>query len=368
MAEKTIYTYNPDYCAHPGDYLEEVLEMRGMKKRDIAERLDITVKTISQIINRKAYITPEMSLQFERVLGISASIWNNMSSSYRLFEARIDENKELEKNVSWLKCFPIKDLQHYGLLPDFANKKDILEALLAFFGVSSPEVWDLHYKRMLKNVCCKKSEVYHDNIYHMASWMRAGELAAQKITTKPYSKDLLKKQIQIIRGLTVQKVETFENKMVKLCADAGVALVFVPEFDKTHIWGITKWIGTDKAMILMSLRYKTNDHFWFTFFHEAGHILLHGKKDIFIDSKKTDKSEQETNANDFSANIMIPQNEYLEFIKMNDFSLSGIIRFANKTGIHPGIVVGRIQHEALVSYSDNNQLKVKFEFKNMPGM
>jgi HTH-type transcriptional regulator/antitoxin HigA len=368
MIEKTLFPYKPDYSVHPGEYLEEVLESRGIKKREAADRLSISVKTISQIINKKAYITPDMAIQFERVLGISANIWNNMSSDYRLHEARRSENSRLEKDVIWIEQFPIKDLKKRGFLPDTTNKEVLFGALLSFFGVSSPVAWNTHYNKVLKSVCCKKSVVYDDNLPHLASWIREGELRAQSINTGLYSKKIFKKNLDKIRLLTVERVESFLPKLVNLCAEAGVAVVFVPECGKTHIWGITRWISAKKALIILSLRYKTNDHLWFPFFHEAGHILLHGKKFTFIENRKEAKTgkitafKQEEQANEFASNILIPEIEYKSFVNAGFFSPHSIDRFAKKVNIHRGIVVGRLEHDGVIRYGRFQHFKEKFIF------
>lgn len=369
MAENILYPHNPDYSVHPGEYLEEVLESRGIKKREAADRLSISVKTISQIINKKAYITPDMAIQFERVLGISANIWNNMSSDYRLHEARFNENTRLEKDVSWITQFPIKDLRARKFLPDTGNKEELLDGLLAFFGVSGPDAWEKYYKKFFASVCCKKSGAYEDNLPHLASWIREGEIKAQSIATGTYSKKKFREQLDKIRQLTVEPVETFELKLVSLCAEAGVAVVFVPECEKTHVWGITRWLNSKKAMIILSLRGKTNDHFWFSFFHEAGHILLDGKKFIFVENNKRNNKEkvkipkEEERANEFAGNILIPQDEYDKFV-FNTFKFSAysIEEFAKKINIHKGIVVGRLQHDGLIRYYQFKDFLERFEF------
>lgn len=369
MAEKILYPHMPDYSVHPGEYLEEVLESRGIKKREAADRLGISVKTISQLINKKAYITPDMAIQFERVLGISANIWNNMSSDYRLHEARINENTRLGKDTSWIKQFPIKDLKDRKFLPDTDNKEVLLDALLAFFGVSSTDAWENYYNKIFTSVCCKKSGAYEDNLPHLASWIREGEIKAQSIDTGNYSRVKFRENLDKIRQLTVEPVESFELKLVKLCAEAGVAVVFVPECEKTHIWGITRWINSKKAMIILSLRYKTNDHFWFSFFHEAAHILLDGKKFIFVENNSRNKKEkgkaskEEVRADEFAGNILIPQADYENFtFNTFKFEPDSIEKFAKKINIHKGIVVGRLQHDGFIKYHQYQDLKERFEF------
>jgi HTH-type transcriptional regulator / antitoxin HigA len=357
-----LFPYSPDYAVHPGEYLEEVLESRGIKKREFAERLGTSVKHVSEIINKKKMPSAELSLQFEKTLGISANIWNNLKADYELFQARSAEEVSLEKYFSWVKLFPVSDLRKLGFLPTVNNKKDLLTAVLNFFSIASPEQWNSYFGKIAE-ARYRKSKCFKDNSFHVAAWLRAGELRAQTIETKEFSKDDFLKRLLDIREMTVRKPDAFELSMKRLCNEAGVALVFIPEFKETHISGATCWVAPTKALIIMSLRYKSNDHFWFTFFHEAAHILLHPKKDIFIDNPNGFESEKENEANRFSRNILISETEYAAFVKEKDFFEGAIQRFAKKINIHPGIVVGRLQHDELILPSWNNKLKERFELK-----
>lgn len=357
-----LFSYSPDYAVHPGEYLEEVLESRGIKKREFAERLGTSVKHVSEIINKKKMPSAELSLQFEKTLGISANIWNNLKADYELFQARSAEEVSLEKYFSWVKLFPVSDLRKLGFLPTVNNKKDLLTAVLNFFSIASPEQWNSYFGKIAE-ARYRKSECFKDNNYHVAAWLRAGELRAQAIETKEFSKDDFLKRLLDIREMTVRKPDAFELSMKRLCNEAGVALVFIPEFEKTHISGATSWLTQNKAMLAMSLRHKSNDHFWFTFFHEAAHILLHGKKDIFIDNPKGFESDKENEANRFSRNFLIPEDEYDAFVRGNNFFEEAILRFSEKLGIHPGIVVGRLQHDCHIKPSWHNKLKERFELK-----
>lgn len=111
-------------------------------------------------------------------------------------------------------------------------------------------------------------------------------------------------------------------------------------------------------MIELSLRYKSDDHLWFSFFHEAAHLLLHGKKAIFITTDRfTDDAEAE--ANSFAASFLIPR-EHED--RLRDLTLSQIRPFAEDLGIAPGIVVGRLQKERLLDWSEGNSLKRRFKF------
>jgi Zn-dependent peptidase ImmA (M78 family) len=153
--------------------------------------------------------------------------------------------------------------------------------------------------------------------------------------------------------------------MQKICAQAGVAVVFVPELPGTHLYGATRWLGTKKALIQLSLRGKSDDQLWFTFFHEAGHILLHEKKDVFIKAEgkgcgEIGGSEKEQEANQFAQDLLIPSEKYQAFVDTGQFDESEIRTFAKEIGIAPGIIVGRLQHEKIIPFSAWNNLKKRY--------
>jgi HTH-type transcriptional regulator / antitoxin HigA len=165
---------------------------------------------------------------------------------------------------------------------------------------------------------------------------------------------------RFIRALTREEPQVFVPRLTDLCAAAGVAIVFVPELPKTGVSGATRWIG-DRAVIQLSLRYKSNDQLWFTFFHEAGHILKHGRKEIFIESNGLD-GEKEEEANAFARDKLIPPEELRRFLQHWNQSNEGIIAFADRIGIAPGIVAGRLQHDGLLPNSHGNKLKIYYRW------
>lgn len=360
MAE-TINMYNPDYVIHPGEYLEEVLESREIKKRDFAERAGLSVKAVSQIINGKALYSPDAALMLEKTLNISAEIWLNMADAYQLFEARQKEriHLETEKTKEWVRQFPTADLKRMGLIPDTRKTEVLADALLRFLHVSSPEVWAEYNTR--KAVSFRRSEKFKESGEATAVWIRLAELEAEKVEAAKYNRSAFKAILQKIKELTVLPPDKFYPEMVGLCRSAGVAFVLVPELKGTHISGAACWVSQHKAMIAVSLRYKTNDHFWFAFFHEAAHILLHGKKNIYIDIKEEGTSLEEQEANKFAGGLLIPEKNYQQFIHRNKFFPSDIKSFSQEINIHPGIVVGRLQHDGLIEYNWCNELKGRYE-------
>lgn len=348
----------PDYAVPPGDTLAETLKSLGMSQRELAERTGRPVKTINEITKGKAAITPETALQFERVLGIKAGFWNNLERNYQETLARINEQKRLKQKTDWLRKVPLNRLIKMGWIKKHENKVQQLREVLNFFGIASPEQWETRW--MGTQVSYRTSKAFQNDPYAVASWLRMGELTARNINCKTYDALKFKNALSLVRALTVKPPEHFQEEIAGLCSEAGVAVAFVPEIPKIRTSGATWWINTGKAVIQLSLRYKTDDQLWFSFFHEAGHILLHGKKEVFIEDDGDNAKEDE--ADKFASDFLIPAKEYERFIRLGKYSKAAIKQFAGELGIAPGIVVGRLQHDGRLLHSHCNDLKKRFEW------
>lgn len=360
MIDTKINQFNPDYAIHPGEILDETLEARGIKKSLFADKCGIANKTLSQIINGKSAITPEMAIKFERALGSSASLWINLNTDYELYVAREEDKKKIIAEKDWIKNFPIKHLIDYNSIPKRDNIIDNLYDILSFFGVGSIEAWNDCYLSL--NVAYRKSPTFEANPQAVATWLRLGEIRAERINCEMFDKKKFKESLKQIRLLTKEPVVFFQKKMIELCSIAGVALIFLPEMPKTHISGVAKWLTSNKAMIILSLRHKQDDHFWFSFFHESAHILLHGKTAIFIDNNENSNSSKEIEADTFASNMLIPPKALENFLTTQTITQKTVCDFAEKINLSPGVIVGRLQHDNKIPYNWLNKLKRKFDF------
>jgi hypothetical protein len=210
-------------------------------------------------------------------------------------------------------------------------------------------------------VAYRKSAVFKSDPGAVAAWLRKGELEAQRLQCQAYDPERFRKALANIRGLTLRPPDVFQPETTRLCAEAGVAVVFVPELPELCISGASRWLAPTKGLIQLSLRYKSDDHLWFSFFHEAAHLLLHGKRRIFIDDD-TGKDGLEAEANTFSANFLIPLPVFKCLMKSTPVTEAAILRVAKEIGIAPGIIVGRLQHESIILFNECNHLKKRFEW------
>jgi len=361
MVESSRNEYKPDFVTPPGETLKETLESIGMSQRDLARRTGRPVKTINEIVKGKAAITAETALQLERVLGISASFWVNREQHYREYLARQAEQEALRKGKNWLKGMPLKEMAEYGWIRRFSDPIEQMQELLGFFGVRSPR----EYMDLWKNlqVSFRMSPSFQVDRDALAAWLRKGVIEAQKIECDAYDAAEFAKILQRIRPLTLEPPEIFQPELIRLCASCGVAVVFVRELPKTRTSGATRWLTPEKALIQLSLRYKSDDMLWFTFFHEAGHILLHGKRLVFLHDDKYEGAK-EKEANRFAENILIPAEKLGPFMLSRQRSRAAVERFAEEIGISPGIVVGRLQHLNYLPKSHLNGLKRRYRWSD----
>jgi len=357
MTRRQDNQFVPDYASLPGETLLEVIESRGMTQAELAERTGRSKKHINEMIKGKQPILPETALQLERVLGISAAFWNNRQREYGEALARASERRRLSRHVGWARHFPYSDMARLGWVKDTRDWVERLSSLLNFFGVAGVREWEERWS--LVRADFRKSKAFKSNRYAVAAWLRAGERAAQAVATSPYSETQFRSALGTVRALTGQAPGVFQPQMESLCAKAGVAVAFVPELSGTHTYGATQWLTPDKALVQLSLRGKTDDHLWFAFFHEAGHILKHGKRDVFIEAtgqlKTVDAREAE--ADRFACDHLIPPTRYAPFVARGSFSAEAIRAFARSTGVAPGIVVGRLQHDDKIPHSHHQNLR-----------
>jgi addiction module HigA family antidote len=354
--------YVPDVVSPPGETLMEMLEERGMSQAELAERTGRPKKTINEIIKGKATITPATALQLERVLGAPASFWNNREQQYRENLARQAERDSLEGQVDWLSQFPIKAMVDFGWLKGLQDPVELLGEVLNFFGIAAPTQWQRIWVET--GIAYRQSPTFESDPFAVSAWLRKGEIDAQTLDCAPYNADRFLGALKVVRELTTQAPDVFQPGTVRVCAEAGVAVAFVPELPKVCASGATRWLTPNKAMIQVNLRYKTDDQLWFTFFHEAGHILKHGKREIFIeDGGNQDEKEEE--ANRFAADFLIPPVEYRRLaFRARHYSKAEIKDFAERLKIAPGIVVGRLQHDGKLPKQNCNDLKQHLKWAN----
>lgn len=363
MARAT-YAYQPDYAVPPGEVLEEQLEALQMSQAELARRCNRSPKLISEIVSGKAPVEPATAVQLEKALGIDARIWLGIEADYRLHLQRESEVEETAKQAVWARKFPIGELMKRGAIPDSAKKADRVGAVLRFFGVGSVDVWEATYGgKLLSSAALRHSPSFISNRFALATWLRLGEIEADKISTQPFDKASFINALIKIRKLTAVRETTSIDKARRLCQDAGVALTIVKPIPRTSLHAVSRWISPQKALMQLTARHLRDDQLWFSLFHEAAHLLLHGKRRVFVWTKDNQDAKEEEQANRWAADFLIPRRDWRRFSDARHFDSGDVYTFADEQGISPGIVVGRLQHEERIPYSHLNHLKATLEWQ-----
>ena len=349
-------TYLPSIVFHPGETLEEKLEEMGMGSKEFAVRANKPEKTIIAILKGESSITADMAVQFESVTKIPAHFWINHQRSYDEFIAREKHKAVIEQAIPWAKSFPLSTMIKKGWLPEVATIQEKTAAMLSFFGLSSHVAWENYYFNQQLKVDFRISLASTNQPYAISGWLRKGELQATELEAKPYVEKNFKEALPALKAVMAQHPDNFFHQLQSICLEAGVKVVHTPCLPQAPINGATRWLN-DTPLIQLTGRYNRNDSFWFTFFHEAGHILLHGKKDIFLE--KVDYSDKdlvkEKQADEFAIKWTLTETEEKTIWAAEPLNEYKINYFAKQFNTHPAIIVGRFQHKGLMRPSSFKQ-------------
>ena len=360
MTDTQRNQYRPTVVPSPGELLKDFLEERRMTQSELADRTGLTLKTINAIVRGKAPITPQTARRLELVLGLPAEVWSRAEQTWQEWRVRQNENEELRKHVDLLKTVPYAIMKNHGWVGDVSSRVDKLREVLEFFAVGTVD--QLQNRCLNPQATYRRTTAFENRSPHIAVWLREGERQAREIRTGSYSSQKFREALTVIRAHTTATGDRTARFVTDTCAPVGVVVTFVKEIPKAPVSGACHWLAPDRALIQLSLRGKSDDQLWFSFFHEAGHILKHPKKRGFVDvdrSRLEDPSLEEE-ADRFARDFLIPPGEYSRF--RNDApkpTKAVVLEFAERIGIAPGIVVGRLQHERVIGFNQMNGLKTR---------
>jgi HTH-type transcriptional regulator/antitoxin HigA len=357
------HPYKPDYAPPPGKLLEEYLETYDISARELARRCGRSPKLITEILSGKAALEPETALQLEHVLKTDATIWLNLEAEYRLHLARLAEELRLSEDLAWAQQFPLRELEKRGILKSPKDAADTVRQLLQFFGAGGVEACRERFSGMA-SIAYRHSPSFKTAEKSLHVWLRLGEIKANQIPSENYDRNGFIEALRKIRTFTVRPQTEFMPAIEDMCARAGVAFAVIAPLEQMALSGISRWLSPRKGLIQQTLRHRSNDHFWFTFFHEAAHLLLHSRKSLFIDGLDVgsgDAEPYEEEANVWAASFLISPPAMERFCSKSSFKEPDVIQFAKEQDVAPGIVVGQLQKRELIAYSRLNNLKSRVD-------
>jgi HTH-type transcriptional regulator/antitoxin HigA len=356
-----VASFTPDWVSPPGDTIEDLLEERGWTQSEFAERVGFTRKHVNDLLKGRSTITPEAASRLSTVLGGPVQFWLTREAQYQAAVERKRSMELMSADADWLADLPLPWMIKVGWVKRRSLKGEQVAECLSYFGVASVQSWRERYANPL--TAFRASPRFSKGVGAVAAWLRRAELEATALQCASYERSKFMDALPSLRALTTESnPHVFVARIQQLCADAGVAVVFVPAPTGCPVSGATRWLSPEKALLALSLRYRSNDQLWFSFFHEAAHILRHAKKQQFIEGLDGLYDELEEEANRFARDFLISPQVASRLVGLR--SATEVAHAARQLGIAPGIVVGRMQNEGWIPYSHLNALKVRYTWES----
>lgn len=353
--------FNPDWVSPPGDTIIGLLDEFGFSVEEFGRRVGLPRSKTDKLLSGDVSIEDSIAYRLESTFNVSSQFWLSRDEVYQNFK-----KKTLEKQKGWLDSLPISDMVKYGWIPRSNKSTNRFVDCLKFFNASSINEWEANFRQSLP-VAFRKSLTFKTDPVSVYAWLNQAKNLSSKVRCYPWDRDMLLESIPLIRSLTTEpEPSVFLPKLRKIFADSGVAFVVVSTPSGCRASGATCFFEKEKPTIVMSFRYKTDDHFWFTLFHEIAHLILHDtNKEVFLEGTGvTDCNSFEIEANEFSSNILIPEEYRSELLKLKKSDWRKIVRFAKKIGVSKGIVLGQLQHVGNIDHAYLNRLKVRYTWSD----
>lgn len=344
-----------DWFSKPGDSLRTLMQRRGTSAEDLAARLEGGISAVRGLLDGSLVLDEGRASALAEWLGGTRDFWLKRQANYERDLERAVEAAAHEAD-QWLERVPVPGPRRRGRSSD-AAVRDELRRRMAFFNVPTFASWQERYGRLFADTWFRTSASFDSLNSSALLWLRRGELEADLVSTRTWKPGNLEDRMDAIRKLSrIGQPSRFLPKLRALCAEAGVAVVVVRTPPGCYASGASKLVTSDKAMMLLSFRHRADDHFWFTVFHEIGHLLLHGAS-TFIDEDATpEEDEREREANDFAKRCIVPEKRLLAFSGLSA-DRDSVVRFSVSVGVSPGLIVGQMQHRRMIAHNRLNSLK-----------
>jgi HTH-type transcriptional regulator/antitoxin HigA len=360
-------SFEPDWMSAPGATIIDILEQRDLSSEEFAKLLGYSLERTDKLLNGKTAITKDVAKLLAKTIGGTENFWMSREEQYRGGVARLQSAGDPSAAKAWLDELPLKDMVKFGWISSQASTEKKVDTCLRFFDVPNVIEWRDRYSNVLSAVAFRTSPTMESEPGAVLAWLRYGEIKSEEVNCKPWNANGFERELIAIRRLTRKKdPRIFIPELRNLCAEHGVALVIARAPAGCRASGATRFVNSQKAMLLLSFRYLSDDQFWFTFFHEAGHLLLHSHTALFLEDGSDVTLKEEHEANLFAQNILVPPEARVELSEL-PAAQRNIMKFSIKIGVSRGIVVGQLQHMKRIQPDKLNWLKHRFKWDQLEG-
>lgn len=361
--------WTPDWAVHPGEHLEEYLEVRGWSQAEFARLADMTPKLVSTIIRGENPVTAETALKLERVLGLRASIWTGLQADWDLHLARQRE-QAAPPPKAWYDLvhrLPIDDMLAWS--NDYIKPADIRQFILRCLAIGSPNAYPARKKALTKEWGGQIKSAGRHGIDqdHLFTWLMIGEMRARYAQVGLFEKHAYLGCLQEIRSLVGHRPGKVAPLLQEIFARAGVALVFGPPVGNAHAYGAARWLSPHQPVLQISTSFPTDDAFWMTLYHSAAHLALRPADPfVFVEGQTHEIVDAESWC--LARNLLLGDTVQHELFVQIHRTRRDILLVSRRTTLPPGILVGLLQEEGVEFESDILGMKQEFEWPDRPNI
>lgn len=333
--------YTPDYGIKVGDLLRRELGARGLSQAELAARTGLSTKHVNQVVQGVVPLSTSTALLIERALGLSAELLTAIEAGHQATTGRARAIEGLAEYAAWFRRFPLTMLRERGIVTKSKTQNEQIGQLLEFFGVANPDAFDRLYAD--DALSFRRAQHLSVDVSATAVWLRLAELEAARLRCDGYDRRGFAELLPHLRDLTRGHLSEAFPELQRQCAKEGVAVVHAPDIPGARVYAATRWLSASRPVIALSGRGQYEDGVWFSFFHEAGHVILHPTRRSLIHLEPEggdDGDGAESEANRFARRTLLG-NEVNEERLKSVKSVADARALAADLGVHEGIVAGQ---------------------------
>lgn len=348
--------FQPDWVSPPGDTIIDLMDEHGLSDEELSKKIGLSLVRGQQLLAGQIRLNEALATKLENLFSVSTDFWLKREEAYR------QQIEYIQKvNFDWLDSLPVRDMMEFGWIPKATTRESKLKYCLSFFGINTVNEFFHKINSDAPLVAFRKSlNLKTEPIADLVWLTRAEKLSAQQRCATWDKEALLAILPELRKSTNESDMRIFIPYISRLLASAGVSLVVLPTPRGCRASGATCFFTPDRATLIMSFRYLTDDHFWFTLFHEIGHLILHEAVRVRTEDKDGLSTKEEKEADKFAVDVLIPEQYRKTLSSYSVRNWKEIVRMARTIGVSKGIVLGYLQHEGRIPFSHLNKFKVRF--------
>ncbi len=354
--------FEPNWASAPGATIIRLMDTKEIAFDEMASGLGISENQLQALIDGRARIDGKLASALSDNLGSTPRFWLARDKTY------VNELSRLAPNSGdasqWIKSLPIRSMRKYGWVDANRCEDTIKKSVLRFFGCDDLQSWNAKYSSGVGAVAFRTSFAFEANEMATLVWLRAGERQAEHMQLSDYDRQGFMDVLPRLRRLSAFKhPKTFLPRLVESCRAVGVAVTTARAPEGCRASGASWVLTSQHPIIHLSFRHLSEDHFWFTFFHEAAHVVLHGEDHIDVEGSNPSMNTsqaKEDEADEFAQNILV-SSEVLDDLRRNP-APKRILAAARNSGVTPGIIVGQLEKAKVLAPGRLSRMKHRYRW------